>query len=134
MAQADNKDSSVVAIYPQHSDAENAIHLLDKSGFNVKKLAIVGKSYHTEDQVVGYYTTGDRMKHWGKTGAFLGWTLGLARGIRLFLNTGRRPGYGRRFRCGMDCGRFGKRSSRRGSKCAGGGAIQRGDHPRRTVR
>jgi hypothetical protein len=72
MAQVDSKENSVVAVYPQHSDAENAINLLKKSDFSVKKLAIVGQGYHTEDQVVGYYTTGDRMRHWGKKGAFWG--------------------------------------------------------------
>jgi hypothetical protein len=33
---------------------------------------IVGKGYHTDEQVVGYYNTGDRMKVWGKNGAFWG--------------------------------------------------------------
>jgi len=77
MAQIDSKENSVVAVYPQHSDAENAINLLKKADFNIKKLAILGQGYHTEDQVVGYYTTGDRMKHWGKQGAFWGglWVL-----------------------------------------------------------
>jgi hypothetical protein len=32
----------------------------------------VGKEYHTEEQVVGHYNTGDRMKYWGKMGAFWG--------------------------------------------------------------
>jgi hypothetical protein len=30
----------------------------------MKKLSIVGKDYHTEEHAVGYYNTGDRMKHW----------------------------------------------------------------------
>jgi hypothetical protein len=30
------------------------------------KLSIVGKGYHTDEQVVGYYNTGDRMKYWAK--------------------------------------------------------------------
>jgi hypothetical protein len=63
MANVDSKENSVVAVYPQHTDAENAINLLKKADFNIKKLAIVGKGYHTEEQVVGYYTAGDRMKH-----------------------------------------------------------------------
>jgi hypothetical protein len=53
MTQIDSKENSVVAVYAQHSDAENAINLLEKSDFNIKKLAIVGQGYHTEDQVVG---------------------------------------------------------------------------------
>ena len=32
----------------------------------MKKLSIVGRDYHTDENVVGYYNTGDRMKYWGK--------------------------------------------------------------------
>ena len=38
---------------------------LQRAGFDLKKLSIVGKDYHTEEDVVGYYNTGDRMKRWG---------------------------------------------------------------------
>lgn len=38
----------------------------------MKKLSIVRKAYYTEEEVVGYYTTGDRMKKWGKMGAAWG--------------------------------------------------------------
>ena len=31
-----------------------------------------GKDYQTEEHVVGYYKTGDRMMYWGKLGAFWG--------------------------------------------------------------
>jgi hypothetical protein len=91
MAQIDSKENSVVAVYAQHSDAENAINLLKKSDFNIKKLAIVGQGYHTEDQVVGYYTTGDRMKHWGKKGAFWGGLWGLLVGSAVFMIPGVGP-------------------------------------------
>ena len=43
----------------------------------MKKLSLVGKDYHTEEHVVGYYTTGDRMLYWGKLGAFWGGFWGL---------------------------------------------------------
>jgi len=36
----------------------------------MRALSIVGKESHTDEHVVGYYNTGDRMKYWGKTGAF----------------------------------------------------------------
>jgi hypothetical protein len=36
MAQIDSKENSVVAVYPRHSDAENAINLLKKADFNIK--------------------------------------------------------------------------------------------------
>ena len=46
----------------------------------MKKLSIVGQDYHTEEHVVGYYTTGDRMLFWGKLGAFWGGFWGLLLG------------------------------------------------------
>ncbi len=62
--------NSVVAIFESHKQAEDAIRELQKDGFDMKKLSIVGKDYHTEEHVVGYYNTSDRMKYWGKLGAF----------------------------------------------------------------
>ncbi len=52
----------------------------------MKKLSIVGKDYHTEEDVVGYYTMGDRVKAWGKTGAFWGGLCRLLFGSAFFLN------------------------------------------------
>jgi uncharacterized membrane protein len=43
----------------------------------LKNLSIVGKGYHTEEKVVGFYTAGDRVKFWGKRGAFWGGLWGL---------------------------------------------------------
>ncbi|MGA7292840.1 MAG: hypothetical protein WBW53_11145 [Terriglobales bacterium] len=64
--------NSVVAIFSQNSAAENAIKELKGGGFDIKKLAVVGRDYQTEADVVGFYNTGDRMKYWGKWGAFWG--------------------------------------------------------------
>ena len=79
-----NKKNSVVAIYPSHTTAEAAIKELQQSGFDMKKLSIVGRDYHTDELVVGYYNTGDRMKAWGKTGAFWGGLWGLLFGSAFF--------------------------------------------------
>lgn len=67
----------VVAVYKDHTGAEAAVKELQKAGFDMKKLSVVGRDYHTEEQVVGYYNTGDRMKLWGKWGAFWGGMWGL---------------------------------------------------------
>jgi len=69
--------NSVVAIFGEHSAAENAIKELKNSGFDVKKLSIIGQDYRSQDNVVGFYNTGDRMKYWGKFGAFWGGLWGL---------------------------------------------------------
>ena len=64
---------------------------LQSGGVDMHKLSIVGKGYHTEEQAVGYYTTGDRMKYWGKIGAFWGGFWGLLFGSAFFLIPGIGP-------------------------------------------
>ena len=83
--------NSCVAIYNTHTEAEGAIKELQKSGFDMKKLSIVGKDYHTEEHVVGYYNTGDRMKSWGKLGAFWGGLWGFLFGSAFFFVPGIGP-------------------------------------------
>jgi hypothetical protein len=76
--------NAVIAVYENHSGAENAVKELQRSGFDVKKLSVVGKDYHTDDQVIGYYNAGDRMKYWGKWGAFWGGLWGMLIGAAFF--------------------------------------------------
>jgi hypothetical protein len=76
--------NAVIAVYENHSGAEAAVKELQKSGFDMKKLSVVGKDYHTEEHVVGYYNAGDRMKYWGKWGAFWGGFWGLLFGAAFF--------------------------------------------------
>jgi len=59
--QMSNKNA-VVGIYKTHPEAEAAVKELQKSGFDMKKPSVVGKDYHTEENVVGFYNAGDRMK------------------------------------------------------------------------
>jgi hypothetical protein len=60
------------------------VKALEKAGFDMKKLSIVGRDYHTEERPVGDYTSGDRMKYWGKLGAFWGGLWGLLLGAAFF--------------------------------------------------
>ena len=86
-----SKENSVVAIYQTHTAAEEAVKELQRGGVNMQKLSIVGKGYHTDEQVVGYYNTGDRMKYWGETGAFWGGFWGLLFGSAFFIIPGVGP-------------------------------------------
>jgi uncharacterized membrane protein len=86
-----SETNSVVAIYETHSQAEEAVKELQRAGFDMKKMSIVGKDYHTEEHVVGYYTTGDRMKYWGKLGAFWGGIWGMLFGFAFFAIPGIGP-------------------------------------------
>ena len=86
-----SETNAVVAIYDTHTQAEEAVKELQRSGIDMKKLSIVGKDYHTDEQVVGYYTTGDRMKYWGKLGAFWGGLWGMLFGAAFFAIPGIGP-------------------------------------------
>jgi len=80
----------VVAIFDKHPQAEEAVKQLQKAGFEMKNLSIVGKGYHTEENVVGYYNAGDRMLYWGEQGAFWGGFWSLLFGSAFFVI----PGFG----------------------------------------
>jgi hypothetical protein len=71
------KSDSVVAVFADHNAAETAVKKLTATGFEMKNLSVVGKGYHTDEKVVGFYNAGDRVKFWGKRGAFWGGLWGL---------------------------------------------------------
>ena len=77
MQNSNHNQNSAVAIYNTHTDAQAAVNELQTSGIDMKLISIVGKDYRTDDHVVGYYKTDNRLKYWGKLGAFWGgiWSL-----------------------------------------------------------
>lgn len=85
------RNDAVVAVYRSHAEAEGAVQELRRDGYDMKKLSIVGKDYHTEEHVVGYYNAGDRMQYWGKWGAFWGGMWGLLFGAAFFAIPGIGP-------------------------------------------
>jgi uncharacterized membrane protein len=83
--------NAVAAIYETHKQAEQAVKELQEAGVDMKSLSIVGRDTHTDEHVVGYYTAGDRMMHWGEVGAFWGGFWGLLFGSGLFFVPGLGP-------------------------------------------
>lgn len=84
------EEGNVVAIYPDHDSAEQAVAKLRDASFDVTKLSIIEK-HHTEEGVGGYDTIGERMKYWGLRGAFRGGMWGLLLGAGVFLIPGVGP-------------------------------------------
>jgi hypothetical protein len=84
------KENTSVYVFNTHLDAEDAIRELTRAGFDMKKLSLVGKGYHSEEHPIGFYTAGDRIKSWGGLGAFWGgvWGLLLAPGVFLLPGLG----------------------------------------------
>jgi hypothetical protein len=83
--------NSVVAIYDTHEQVEDAVKELQEAGVDMKSLSIAAKNTHTDEHVVGYYNAGDRMKYWGKVGAFWGGFWGLLFGSAAFAIPGLGP-------------------------------------------
>lgn len=77
-------------IYSTHLEADEAIKSLSRAGFDLKKISLIGKGYHSEQHPVGFYTSGDRIRTWGGLGAFWGgiWGLLLAPGLFFFPGLG----------------------------------------------
>ena len=72
--------NTVVAVFPDHEAAESAVKNLAGAGFDIKHLSVIGKGYHTDEKVEGFYNAGDRVKFWGSRGAYWGalwgWLIG----------------------------------------------------------
>jgi hypothetical protein len=83
--------NSVVGVYATHDSAEAAVKELQRRGIDMRTLSVVGRGTHTDETVVGYYNTGDRMKYWGKMGAFWGGFWGLLFGSAFFMIPGLGP-------------------------------------------
>ena len=66
-----------VAIYDTHSHAEDAVKTLQRAGFEMKKISIIGRDYLTEEHVIGYFNASDRAMFFGKLGAFWGGLAGI---------------------------------------------------------
>lgn len=75
-----------VGVFSKHQGAESAVKELQRLGYDMKKLSVIAKDYQTEENVVGYYNTRDRMAGWGKNGLFWGWVWGHYLALRSFLS------------------------------------------------
>jgi hypothetical protein len=80
--------NSPAYVFNTHVEAEAAVRELGKSGFDMKKLSLIGKGYHSEEHPVGFYTTGDRIKSWGGVGAFWGGIWGMLFAPAVFILPG----------------------------------------------
>jgi hypothetical protein len=86
-----SEGTNVVAVFTDHQAAEQAVAKLRDASFDVTKLSIIGKDYHPQEKMVGYYTTGESMKYWGLRGAFWGGMWGVLLGAGFFMIPGVGP-------------------------------------------
>jgi hypothetical protein len=91
MTEREQATSSVVAVYRNHSDAEEAVRALEKSGIPMRKISIIGRDFQLREDVQGYYRPSDAVKEGAGFGAWFGGLFGLLMGFGLFLIPGAGP-------------------------------------------
>jgi uncharacterized membrane protein len=72
---------SIVASFPSHTEAENVVLELQKEGFDMQKLSIIGKDYRTNENVRGFLTWKDTAQAGAAGGAYWGSFVGGLFGI-----------------------------------------------------
>jgi hypothetical protein len=85
------RQSGVIAVYPDHASAENAVRRLQQDGISMRNLSIVGKDFLTVEKPLGFVTTGDVAKSGAKVGAWTGGLFGLLVGAAFLILPGIGP-------------------------------------------
>jgi hypothetical protein len=68
---------SVISVYGNMPQAEDAVRALDKGGFPIEHISVVAQDLQSEKEVHGYITAGDVAKGGASTGAWVGGLFGL---------------------------------------------------------
>lgn len=86
-----DKNRMLVAVYPDEGQVEKVVRHLIDGGFPMDLISVLGRLHAVGDDTLGIYnlSVGDRMKAWGKQGAFWGGVWGILAGASgLFLIPG----------------------------------------------
>ena len=71
----------IVHVFPTHVEAEKAVLVLQKAGFDMQKISIIAKDYQTTDHVRGFLSWKDTTKAGAGEGAYWGSFMGGLFGI-----------------------------------------------------
>lgn len=86
---------TIVGRFPSHVEAESAVLKLQKEGFDMQKLSIIGKDYQTTEHVRGFLTWQDTAKGGavggGYWGSFIGGLFGILTGAGVVFIPGMAP-------------------------------------------
>ena len=82
-------------VFPSHVEAEAAVLKLQKAGFNMQQISIIGKDYQTTEHIRGFFTWKDTAKagagEAGYWGTFFGGLFGILTGVGLLFIPGVGP-------------------------------------------
>lgn len=86
---------TIVSHFPSHAEAEKAVLEMQKKGFDMQKLSIIGKDYQTAEHVRGFLTWKDTAKAGatggGYWGSFVGGLFGILAGAGVLFIPGIAP-------------------------------------------
>jgi len=85
------KCSTLLAVYPDHTRAEDAIKLLEKNGMKMDQLSIVGQDFKTIEKPIGFLTTGSVACDGARVGAWTGGFFGILVGAAFLIVPGIGP-------------------------------------------
>ena len=83
--------ATVIAVYPDHASAEDAVRRLQKEGIPMQDLSIIGKDFQAVEQPLGFVTTGTVAGAGAKVGAWAGGLFGLLVGAAFLILPGVGP-------------------------------------------
>jgi hypothetical protein len=80
--------ATVIATYPDHASAEDAVRRLQKEGIPIQNLSIIGKDFEAVEKPLGFVTTGTVAGEGAKVGAWTGGIFGLLIGAAFLILPG----------------------------------------------
>jgi hypothetical protein len=80
--------ATVIAVYPDHTSAEDAVRQLQKEGIPMQNLSIIGKDFQAVEQPLGFVTTGTVAGTGAQVGAWTGGIFGLLVGAAFLILPG----------------------------------------------
>jgi hypothetical protein len=83
--------STVIAVYPDHASAEDAVRRLQADGIDMKNVSIIGKDFQAVEKPLGFVTAGSVAKDGAKVGAWSGGLFGLLMGAAFLIVPGIGP-------------------------------------------
>jgi hypothetical protein len=83
--------ATLLAVYPDHDAAEQAVKLLQKNGMMMDQLSIIGQDFKTIEKPIGFLTTGSVACEGARVGAWTGGLFGILVGAAFLIVPGVGP-------------------------------------------
>jgi uncharacterized membrane protein len=80
--------TSVIAVFPDHTSAEDAVRRLQEEAIPIQNTSIIGKDFEAVEKPLGFVTTGSVARDGARVGAWTGGIFGLLLGAAFLIVPG----------------------------------------------